>query len=213
MEDLSSDTELSAAYLSGDEIKLACSLLYQAYHDDPFFMSCFDATAADYEQKLRAAIREELMIFWEQQQPIIGVYQAETLVAVACITLPDNKLEPQRFWHWRLKMMLTAGYVSTKQMIEKEQKVKDALQYNAYHLLSFIAVHPNYQHHGIGHYILAAIDSLVAENSQSSGLAVLVTLDKYTRFFESFAFNLVDKIQVGKIEANLMFKAKKETSS
>lgn len=50
-------------YLVAEELKLAASLLYQAYHDDQLLMSLFQSDKADYEKRLRAAIREELAAF------------------------------------------------------------------------------------------------------------------------------------------------------
>ena len=32
------ESDINAAYLSADDLKLAASLLYQSYHDDPIFL-------------------------------------------------------------------------------------------------------------------------------------------------------------------------------
>ena len=55
--------DIRAAYLSGEDLKLAASLLYQAYHDDPVFVEIFSSDKNDYEQRLRTAIREELSAY------------------------------------------------------------------------------------------------------------------------------------------------------
>jgi hypothetical protein len=115
---------LKAVLLSADELKLAASLLYQSYYDDPLFMEIFRADKPDYEQRLRAAIREELNTFWQAKQPIVGLFQGEQLFGVACVIEPDSGIGSSRLWHWRLKMLLTAGYVSTKQLLDKEQKIQ-----------------------------------------------------------------------------------------
>ena len=54
------EVNIRATYLSAHELKLAASLLYQAYHDDPVFLDIFASDKGDYEQRLRGAIREEL---------------------------------------------------------------------------------------------------------------------------------------------------------
>ncbi|MER2492906.1 GNAT family N-acetyltransferase [Catenovulum sediminis] len=201
--------QLSAAYLSGEDINIASSLLYLAYHDDPFFMDCFKHEEEGYEQRLRAAIREELSIFWEQMQPMIGVYDEDDhLLAVACLIEPDSNFSSKRFWHWRLKMMLTAGYLSTKNLIDKEEKVRAAIPYSYYHLLAFVAVHPNHQHHGVGRYLMDAIDSMVTDDEQTDGVGVLVTVPKYERFFDHANYHLIKTIKVGNVDASLMFKEK-----
>ncbi|NTS77691.1 GNAT family N-acetyltransferase [Catenovulum sp. SM1970] len=199
-----------ACFLTPEQFNVAASILYQAYHDDPFFQTCFKSETKRYEQKLRAAIRAELNVFWDTNQPIIGIFDdSEQLQAVACITTPESNLGPERFWHWRLNMMLTAGYVSTKQMIEKERRVKAALTGKGhYHQLSFIAVKPQKQHLGIGQYLMKALDGHIQSNEDSTGMAVLVTEEKYTAFFSADNYSLVDTIFVGDIKASLMFRQK-----
>jgi len=66
--------DIKAAYLSAEDLRLAASLLYQAYHDDPVFLEIFSSDKSDYEQRLRTSIREELNAFWHAKQPMIGLY-------------------------------------------------------------------------------------------------------------------------------------------
>jgi len=135
------DLNVRAEYLAAEDLKLAASLLYQAYHDDPVFLEIFNGDKPDYEQRLRTSIREELNAFWKAQQPIVGLYLGESIVGVACLNKPTDGIGAERFWHWRLKMLLGAGYFSTKQMIEKEDKVLAAVPLKKFHMLSFIAIH------------------------------------------------------------------------
>ena len=120
----SQETQIRAAYLKAEDLKLAASLLYQAYHDDPIFLEIFDGGSNDYEQRLRASIREELAAFWQAEQPIVGLYLGEAMVGVACLNSSTKNSGTERFWHWRLKMLINAGYFSTKQLLEKEKADK-----------------------------------------------------------------------------------------
>ncbi len=165
---------IRATYLSAHELKLASSLLYQAYHDDPVFLDIFNSDKEDYEQRLRGAIREEVIAFWQAKQPMIGLYLGETMVGVACINSPDETLSSDRFWHWRLKMLLNAGYFSTKQMMKKEQTVLAAIPLKVFHFLSFIAIHPLHQQHGFGHYLMAAVNTVLDEHPDSEHLGIFV---------------------------------------
>ncbi|MDN3652598.1 GNAT family N-acetyltransferase [Thalassotalea ponticola] len=201
---LKTDADVRAAYLSAAELKLAASLIFQAYHDDPVFMAIFDTGSGDYEQKLRGAIREELAAFWQAQQPILGLYSGEALVGVACLHCPDSGFSSERFWHWRLKMMLSAGYVSTKQMIEKENKLIDAVPFKRFHILSFIAIHPLHQHHGFGHYLMAAVNATFADDAESEGVVVYVTTQKYQSFFDECDYQTLTQISVGEVTGPVM---------
>ncbi|KGJ96122.1 GNAT family N-acetyltransferase [Colwellia psychrerythraea] len=196
---LNQDVNIRATYLSAHELKLAASLLYQAYHDDPVFLEIFNSDKEDYEQRLRGAIREELNAFWQAKQPMIGLYLGEAMVGVACINSPDETLASDRFWHWRLKMLLNAGYFSTKQMMQKEQTVLTAVPLKVFHFLSFIAVHPLHQQHGFGHYLMAAVNTVLDEHPDSEGVAVYATSGKFKEFFKHVDYQTVKEVTVGNV--------------
>lgn len=198
------NVDIRATYLAAEDLKLAASLLYQAYHDDPVFLEIFNSKKEDYEQRLRASIREELGAFWQAKQPMVGLYLGEAMVGVACLNSPDDGLGSDRFWHWRLKMLLSAGYFSTKQMIEKENLVLAAVPLKKFHMLSFIAIHPLHQHHGFGHYLMAAVNTVLEEHPSSEGVAVYATTDKYRNFFSDVDYKLIKEVSVGNVSGALM---------
>lgn len=196
--------EIKAAYLTAEDLKLAVSLLYQAYHDDPVFLEIFNGDKSDYEQRLRAAIREEVNAFWQAQQPMVGLYLGEAMVGVACLNSRQDGVSAERFWHWRLKMLLGAGYFSTKQMIEKEETVLAEVPMKNFHILSFIAIHPLHQHHGFGHYLMAAVNTLLDEYPESEGVAAYATTEKYKSFFKDVDYQTIKELTIGNVTGTLM---------
>ena len=197
---------VKAVYLTAEDLKIAGSILYQAYHDDPLFVDIFQAEKEGYESRLRSAIREELNTFWLSRQPMIGLFDDERLLAVACLISPNAAFGPGRYWHWRLKMLLTAGFFGTRQMVEKEQRVREHVPAEHYHMLSFIGVHPDYQHQGLGHVLMSAIDSVMMEAPDSEGVGVYVTLPKCLDFFADGEYQHIQDIEVGHITGQLMFR-------
>ncbi len=201
-------SSLKAIYLSEHDLKIAASILYNAYYDDPLFVDIFQAEKEGYESRLRSAIREELSAFWVAEQPMVGLFDNDRLLAVCCLTGPDAAFGAGRYWHWRLKMLLTAGLFGTRQMVEKEEKVRASVPANDFHMISFIAVHPDYQHQGLGHVLLGAIDSILTEDSKSEGVAVLITRDKQKHLFEDGHYDMVGELEVGHIQGSVMFQRK-----
>ncbi|MFC6439613.1 GNAT family N-acetyltransferase [Bowmanella sp. JS7-9] len=197
---------LKAVYLSAEDLRIAASILYNAYHDDPVFCEIFNSIEDGYEQRLRAAIREELNAFWQAKQPMIGLFDEDRMLAVTCVVTPDDKFGPQRFWHWRLKMLLTAGYLGTRQMMDKEELIKQHMPASRYHMISFIGVHPDHQQHGMGQMLLGAIQALLDADTTSEGVGVYVTLDKYLEFFKGAGYGVVEQLEVAGIAGHLMFK-------
>lgn len=200
----SENVDIRATYLAAEDLKLAASLLYQAYHDDPVFLEIFNGDKEDYEQRLRASIREELGAFWQAQQPMVGLYLGEAMVGVACLNVPDDGVGVERFWHWRLKMLLSAGYFSTKQMMDKEKIVTSAVPLKKFYMLSFIAIHPLHQHHGFGHYLMAAVNTVLEEHQDSEGVAVYATNTKYRDFFKDVDYEFIKEVKVGQVSGALM---------
>lgn len=205
---MTENSAIKAVLLAAEDINLAASLLYVSYQDDPIFQEIFQSEKLDYPKRLRTAIKEELNAFWQTQQPMIGLFSDEHLLGVACLIEPEANIEPQRFWNWRLKMMLNAGYLSTKNMIEKEKKVAEAIPNQHYHLLTFIAVHPDHQHHGLGHYLIKAVDSIVDENLLSEGVAVFVTKKQNKPLFNNDKYESLSSIKIGTVTGTLMFREK-----
>ena len=205
-EQIADVANIKAVYLVAEDLKSAASILYLAYYDDPLFVDIFQYEKEGYESRFRSAIREELNAFWLAKQPMIGLFDDERLVAVACLMNPDAKLGPNRFWHWRLKMLLTAGYFGTKQMVEKETIVRSRLPAKHFHMLSLIGVHPDQQDHGLGHVLMSAIEGIMLEDLDSQGVGMYVTLPKCLSFFEDGHYDLVEELDVGQIKGHLMFR-------
>jgi ribosomal protein S18 acetylase RimI-like enzyme len=197
---------IKAVYLAAEDLKIAASILYLAYHDDPLFFDIFQYEKEGYPSRLRSAIREELNAFWLAKQPMVGLFDDDRLVAVACLVNPGEELGPNRFWHWRLRMLLTAGYLGTKQMVVKETKVRERVPAEHFHMLSLIGVHPDQQNQGLGHILMSAIEGIMLEDPNSQGVGMYVTLPKHLSFFEDGNYSLVEELEVGHIKGYLMFR-------
>ncbi len=203
------DLDIEVKFLSASDLKVAASILYNAYFDDPLFSHIFAHDEEGYDVRLRSAIREELTTFWNAKQPLLGVYKQGALVASACLINPNPEFGHSRYWHWRLKMLLTAGYLGTQQYLEKEKWVKERLPAKQCHMISFIGVHPSMQDQGIGHILLSAINEVIDSSDNSEGIGVFVTLDKCLSFFADGDFEHVETLTTKHINGQILYKKKK----
>lgn len=204
--------EFTVEVLNAEQLKLAASILYMAYHDDPLLMQIFRFEQTDYDKRLRSAIREDLAAFWDAGQPILGLMHGEQLLGVACLTTPSSALSGDRFWHWRLKMLLTAGLLSTRQMLEKEQKIHAAMPAERYHMLAFLARNPAYHQPAAMRTFLQAIDHWVDLEPESEGIGVFVTLDKYLPLFHQDDYQKVCTLEFQTVSGTLLFRPKQPAS-
>ena len=194
--------EIKASYLTAEELRVAASLLYNAYHDDLFFQQAFGRQG--YGQKLRAALREELAELWQHKQKLVGFYQEDVLVAVACIVDKEYPQGESRYWYWRLKMALVTGWSPTRHWMEREDELKGMLPGDDYWLLQLIAVHPQHQNQGIGGQVLASLLQLLSE-SDSQGLAVFVSQPQHEQLFARKGFKSMEKVTLGDVTGQLMY--------
>lgn len=197
-----------AVYLTAEDLRIAASILYNAYHDDPVFINAFgSADQTVYEQKLRAAIREELTSLWQQKQALIGLFDDERLVGVVSLVTQDVPLGEARYWHWRLKMLLGTGWQSTQALMKKESSIVALLPSHHCGILQFIALAPHVQHQGLGHKLVQAAVSWCEEQPELDGIGVFVTQESHATLFLSHQFSVVDNLRIGQVDGQLLFYA------
>ncbi|GIU51421.1 N-acetyltransferase GCN5 [Shewanella sairae] len=195
-----------AVYLTAEDLRIAASILYNAYHDDPFFReTLFTGDQAQYEQKLRGAIREELNELWQQEQALIGVFAEKRMVGVACIVTQQVPLGEARYWHWRLKMLLSAGWHSTQALIKKEHQIIENLPSSQCGILQFIAIANVEQRKGYGGQLITAVQSWCDEQPHLDGVGVFVNLPAHIGLFRRHHFEIVESLKIGNVDGELLF--------
>ncbi|MGL5486575.1 MAG: GNAT family N-acetyltransferase [Shewanella sp.] len=198
--------EYRAVYLTAEDLRLAASILYNAYHDDPFFVDALSSSDKfAYEQKLRAAIREELNTLWQQKQALIGLFDGTHLVGVACVVTQEVPLGEGRYWHWRLKMLLGTGWQSTQAMMKKESTILELLPNQRCGVLQFIALAPNEQGKGLGHQLVQAAVSWCDEQPNLEGIGVFTTQEAHTHLFKQHDFVFLGELVIGSVTGQLLF--------
>ena len=102
-------------------------------------------------------------------------------------------------------MLMTAGFLSTRQVLEKERRIQRAMPDVPYHMLAFIAVSPQYQHHGLGQLLVRAADTLLHEDAESQGVGVYVTRNDYREFFTKRGYQSIATIEVADLPGEILF--------
>ena len=77
-----------------------------------------------------------------------------------------------------------------------------------YHFLSLIAVDPQCQGQGHGHYLLQALDDLLAQSDKSKGMAVFITQKGQEQFFATHHYQPLQTLAFSAVEGMLLFKDK-----
>tara|TARA_R110001606_G_scaffold396949_2_gene572177 strand:+ start:643 stop:1305 length:663 start_codon:yes stop_codon:yes gene_type:complete len=184
----------------------ARSILYDAYRDEPTFQYLFNHRKPGYNQRVRATLRELVDLYVDLGQEAVGVMVNDTLVAVAFIGDPDLRLNLADQFSWRIRMVLTAGFASTRRYLDYHEKIRAMLPQPLAHQLPLMGVNPKYQNRGYGRLLLKAVQRLCADNPRGSGLVLDTGNNRYLPFYESEGFRSLGKIRLGGFEDHILFR-------
>ncbi|AOY87787.1 GNAT family N-acetyltransferase [Marinobacter salinus] len=184
----------------------AKSILYHAYRNEPTFQYLFDHRRAGYDQRVRATIRELIDLYFGLEQDAVGVMVDDTLVAVAFIGDPELRMNLADQLSWRIRMVLTTGFASTRRYLDYHEKIRNMLPQPLAHQLPLMGVNPKYQNRGYGRLLLKAVEKLCSENPRGSGLVLDTGNNRYLPFYESEGFRSLGKIRLGDFEDHVLFR-------
>ncbi|WP_404362923.1 GNAT family N-acetyltransferase [Marinobacter sp.] len=187
-------------------ISEAKSILFQSYRHEPTFQYLFDRSRPGYDQRVRATIRELISLYLDLGQDAIGILLKDTLVAVAFIGDPDLRLNLKDQLSWRIRMVLTAGFSSTRRYLDYHEQIKRLLPDSQTHQLPLMGVHPKYQNRGYGRLLLEKVEQFCAENPRGSGLVLDTSNSSYLPFYESEGFRSLGRIQLGEHEDHVLYR-------
>lgn len=199
--------KLSIVQLDETALSEAKSILYQAYRHEPTFQYLFDHRRPGYDKRVRATIRELLSLYFELDQDAIGVMADDTLVAVAFIGEPQLRLNLTEQFSWRLRMIMTAGFASTRRYLDYHEKIRSMLPAEGTYQLPLMGVHPKYQNRGYGRRLLSAVEARCSQNPQGTGLVLDTGNSRYLPFYESEGFRSLGTVRLGDYEDFVLFRA------
>ncbi|WP_394200364.1 GNAT family N-acetyltransferase [Shewanella waksmanii] len=199
-------TDLKAVYLTAEDLRVAASILYNAYHDDPVFIDAMHTgDQTQFEKKLRGAIREELNSLWQEEQVLIGLFDGDRLIGVACIATEQLPLGEARFWNWRFKMLLSAGWQTAQALMNKERSMLEHLPSAHCGVLQFIAINPIEQGKGYGSRLVQAVVSWSEEQPELDGIGVFAANPQHVQLFSQHDFSQLERLTIGNVEGELLF--------
>jgi len=155
---------------------------------------------------VRATVRELIDLYFGLNQDAVGVLVNDTLVAVAFIGEPELRLNLAEQLSWRIRMVLTAGFASTRRYLDYHEKIREMLPQPLAHQLPLMGVNPNYQNKGYGRLLLSTVEKLCAENPRGSGLVLDTGNSRYLPFYESEGFRSLGTIRLGSFEDHILFR-------
>jgi GNAT superfamily N-acetyltransferase len=191
----------------------AISILVNAYRDEPTYQYLFNHRKPGYQQRVRATIRELIDLYFELNQEAIGILVDDTLVAVAFIGEPELRLNLNDQISWRIRMVLTAGFASTRRYIDYHERIRALLPQQQTHQLPLMGVNPAYQTRGYGRLLLKTVETMCADNPRGTGLVLDTGNNHYLPFYESEGFRSIGTVRLGGFEDHILYREIRPTGA
>lgn len=191
----------------------AISILVNAYQDEPTYQYLFNHRKPGYQQRVRATIRELVDLYFELNQEAIGILVDDALIGVAFIGEPELRLNLSDQISWRIRMVLTAGFASTRRYIDYHERIKALLPQPQAHQLPLMGVNPACQNQGYGRLLLKTVETLCADNPRGTGLVLDTGNNHYLPFYESEGFRSIGTIRLGDFEDHILFREIRPTGA
>lgn len=201
------EIEARVVRLDASALKEAKAILFRAYKNEPTFKYLFQAERSGYEQRVRATIRELINLHFSLEQEVIGLALDNHLIGVALVGSPSVRLDLNRQFAWRMRMLLTAGSESTWRYLEYHKQIHRLLPKGQHHELPLIGVDGQYRSLGYGKRLMKAVEDVCAKNPTSQGIALDTGNIRYLNFYKGLGYKVLGSVAIGDVTENVLFKA------
>ena len=186
----------------------ARSLLYHSYKDEPTFKYLLDAQRPGYKQRIRATIRELIGLHMDRGEFIFGVVHKadDRLLGVAFFSDLQLKMDKSKQLFWRLKMILTAGFESTRRFVDYFNDVQESLPSKNHRMVSLIGIHPDFQKQGLGKLLLESIHAITDQDENSIGLFLDTGNNRYLDFYQSLSYEVFTELPLGQLKEFVLYR-------
>ncbi|MDO7673573.1 MAG: GNAT family N-acetyltransferase [Reinekea forsetii] len=186
----------------------ARSLLYHSYKDEPTFKYLLDAQRPGYKQRIRATIRELIGLHMDRGGFIFGVVHKadDRLLGVAFFSDLQLKMDISKQLFWRLKMILTAGFESTRRFVDYFNDVQESLPSKNHRMVSLIGIHPDFQKQGLGKLLLESIHAITDQDENSIGLFLDTGNNRYLDFYQSLSYEVFTELPLGQLKEFVLYR-------
>lgn len=186
----------------------ARSLLYHSYKDEPTFKYLLDAQRPGYKQRIRATIRELIGLHMDRGEFIFGVVHKadDRLLGVAFFSDLQLKMDISKQLFWRLKMILTAGFESTRRFVDYFNDVQESLPSKNHRMVSLIGIHPDFQKQGLGKLLLESIHAITDQDENSIGLFLDTGNNRYLDFYQSLSYEVFTELPLGQLKEFVLYR-------
>jgi len=202
--------------LTKDDIKEFTSVVGQAFAQDPLFIKLFSEVKSDVkkQRQIRAFLYFLFSWCYYREEPILGVYQNDKLVAAALIETEKNFS-----WARLIKQFLIAPTLINllyQLPFNKGQflnqyflKTRQAISIKPHYYLTMIATLPVHQGQGLARLLIDDITARAEQEFSVKGIALDTENHSNISFYQTMGFELINECAIDDVSVFSLFKANK----
>lgn len=181
--------------LSGSDAEAIQDLLAEAFRQDPSLVALFKTVEKPNDNYYRLYMKVWVNYSLQQKDHLFGIRINGTLAGVVGISGLETK--PSLYHLVRkellnlLKMLPGLRPVQVLSSVSATMRPKQVDKQTCE--IFMLAVHPNYQGHGIGRKLLDKAHALIADRADKKEVYLFTTLKESFLFYEHLGYQLVEK--------------------
>ena len=175
----------------------ALNILCAAFHDYPVMRYVIGETDPEYDGK----VRELISLFVEgrvmRNVPLIGLYDAKSLLGVAVISPPEEIAMPPELAECYAQVERQLGREAMARFDRYDEACEATDPGHLAHYLGMIGVRPDAQGRGLGRQLIEAAKDRARSHPKSTGITLNTECESNLPFYESVGFVKGSEADVG----------------
>ncbi len=175
----------------------ALNILCAAFHDYPVMRYVIGETDLEYDSK----VRELISLFVEgrvmRNVPLIGLYDAKSLLGVAVISPPEEIAMPPELAECYAQVERQLGREAMARFDRYDEACEATDPGHLAHYLGMIGVRPDAQGRGLGRQLIEAAKERARSHPKTTGITLNTECESNLPFYESVGFVKGSEADVG----------------
>ncbi len=186
----------SVSRLSGAQAHQVVDVFCDAFQDYPVMRYVLGLVDGDYDRRLRTLINLFVMARVWREEPILGIFGGDELVATAILTLPGKRQPPAEFIRLREAVWRELGAAALLRYEAFGEATRSFDIGRPHYHLNMIGVRRSHAGRGLARQLLNAVHAMSQSDPVSQGVTLTTEEARNVSFYERFGYSVVGQTRV-----------------
>jgi len=182
--------------LSAAQVQHVVAVLCDAFHDYPVMRYVLAPAEGDYDRHLRTLVNFFVMARACREEPLLGIFDGEELIAAATLTLPGKRQLPAEFTRLREAVWRELGEAA-RLRYEAFGEATQAFDIGRPHYhLNMIGVRGSHHGKGLARQLLDAVHAMSQSDPASQGVTLTTEEPSNVALYQHFGYEIVGHARI-----------------